>query len=235
MISIEQIRVLLQQLLPNGRAFKAPVNGWVKAFNYAISIKLNRLYLDCTALLFAIIPDNTKFTKVAAEYWERVFGLPDGTGKNLSDRKLAILQKMAFSSNVLGRQHYLYIQGQLRDAGFDVYVYENRFPYGGGTYFTRTAIDLFGGTGSQDVQHGDFQHGDVQHGGVWADKVANSVDPARDLTFNVGNTLTCTFFICGDPIGTPAYVPAARRTEFRKLILSLKPAHTVAYLFIVYT
>ena len=231
---IDDIIKLSKQLYPTGRAFKMPVDGYLDKLTYALSLSENKAYNDAVAIKSSILPDNADFTVDDATDWERRLGLIQSTA-SLSDRKLAIKRKMNHPGDISARQHYLYVEGQLQAAGFDVYVYENRFPDGGGGFDTQSPVDVFGGSGFLNSQHGQFNHGMRNHGGTWGDIVVNNIDLSRDISFSVGNNLRSTFFICGNPIGTVAYVPATRRNEFRQLILKLKPAQSVAYLFIVYT
>jgi hypothetical protein len=223
---------LFRQLLPEGIAFKAPFGGWFDTLIRAMSIRFNIAYRDSLATLDAILPDNDNFLAEDATDWERRLGMIPSTAP-LADRKEAIRRKMNHPGTIPARQHYLYVQGQLQAAGFNVFVYENRFDDGMGGLETRTP-QFLSGVGSQQNQHGQFQHGQRQHGGGWGDKVVNSLDVATDYNFNVGANLRSTFFIGGSPIGTFANIPANRRQEFRQLILKLKPTQTVAYLFINY-
>lgn len=234
MILTEAILKLAKQLYSTGRAFKIPDGSWIERFNYAIGISEAKAYNDATALLNSVLPDNNNFTADDAADWERRLGMMPSTA-SLTDRKLAIKRKLQHPGDIPARQHYLYVQGQLRAAGFDVYVYENRFDDGMGGLETKTPYELAGGSGLLGLQHGQAQHGQSNHGGRWGNLVANFLDLQQDLSFSVGANLRSTFFIGGNPVGTYAYVPQAREQEFRQLILKLKPAHTVAYLFVIYT
>ena len=177
--------------------------------------------------------DFSDFTSDDATDWERRLGMIVSPLVDLDLRKLAIKRKMNHPGDIKSRQHYLYIEGQLRAAGFDVYVYENRFPYGG-SYYTRTLFDIIGGVGIDDLQHGDKQHGDSQHGGTYSNIIANYIDETLDSNFAIPSNLRCTFFIGGSPLGQFANVPIERKQEFRQLILKLKPAQMVGYLLINY-
>jgi hypothetical protein len=233
MILIDDILILAKKFYPTGRAFKMPFGGWLERLNYALGISEAKAYNDALEILNSLLPDNADFTTDDATDWERRLGMISSNA-TLEDRKLAIKRKMNHPGDIKARQHYLYVQGQLQAAGFDVFVYENRFDDGMGGLETRSPFVVLGGLGLLDVQHGDFQHGDIQHGGIWGNVIANYIDEAEDRKFNVGNNLRSTFFICGNPIGTVAYVPAVRKEEFRQLILKLKPAQTVGYLSVIY-
>ena len=65
--------------------------------------------------------------------------------------------------------------------------------------------------------------------------IANSLDPVADSGFDIGTNFRSTFFIGGEVPGTFADVETQRQTEFRQLVLKIKPVQTVAYLFINYT
>lgn len=66
--------------------------------------------------------------------------------------------------------------------------------------------------------------------------IANYIDKSKDIGYIVGNNcgIKQTFFIGGSSIGTLATVPIARKNDFRELILKLKPAQMLGYLFINY-
>mgnify|MGYP006368264767 FL=1 len=216
-----------------------PKNGWLESLHRGLALSENKAYNDALAILNSILPDNEYFTEEDAGDWERRLGMIDSTGVPLATRKLAIKRKMNHPGDIKARQHYLYIQGQLRAAGFDVYVYENRFDDGMGGYITKSPI-VIGGFGSINAnQLGESQLADSQLGGSWGNLVVNNIELENDLPFNVGANLRSTFFIGGPALesypGTYAYVPTMRKAEFRQLILKLKPVQTVSYLFIVYT
>lgn len=191
-----------------------------------------RAYNDANSILDSALPDNDNFTADDATAWERRLGLITNTSVSLDNRKLAIIQKMNHPGNIPARQNFRYLERQLRAVGFDVYVYENRFP-SGYTYVTQDPITLSGGS-SNNNQHNDFQHGDSQHGSGYTNIVVNYIDEDMDASFNIGDNLRSTFFIGGSPIGSFANVDASRKEEFRQLILKTKPVQTVAYLFINY-
>lgn len=232
-MSIQTIVKLSRQLYPKGRAFKMPVGGVLEKLHYALAVSENQAYADAKSVLDSLLPDNDNFTANDATAWERRLGLITSTGVSLADRKLAIQRKLNYPGNSAARGHYLFLQRQLRAAGFDVYVFENRFPAYPDTYETM-APDELDPTGLVEVQHGDFQHGDQQHGSYWGNLVANNIDEDRDLNFDVGDNLRSTFFVGGTPVGTFANVDEDRKEEFRQLILRLKPTQTVGYLFINY-
>ena len=251
---IDDILKLTDQLYPSGRAFKLFKNSDLKKLHQALGLSEERAYNDALSVLDSILPDNDNFSSDDASDWERRLGMITNESVSLDSRKSAILRKMNHPGTIPARQHYLYLQGQLRSAGFDVYVHENRF-FEGGIWVTKTPEELtivdlatqmgdaqmgdfqMGGTVislGTSVQMGDAQMGDFQMGGSFNNKIVNYIDETIDETFNVGDNLRSTFFIGGTPVGQFSSVPLSRKDEFRQLILKIKPAQTVGYLLVNY-
>lgn len=229
----DKILSLTKQLYPTGRAFRMFFGSELSKLHDGLAVSEAKAYDDAMSILDSALPDNDNFTADDATDWERRLGLITNDLVPLADRKLAIIRKMNHPGTIPARQHYLYIEGQLQAAGFNVYVYENIFPGYPSGYVTKTPEEVSGGPGIV-IQHGDIQHGDAQHGGYFFEKVVNSIDVDLDIVFNVGPDLRNTFFIGGSPLGTYANVDVNRKDEFRQLILKLKPAHLVAFLFVNY-
>lgn len=229
-----KIKKLTKQLLPTGRAFKVPPSGDLDKLIDSINLSEARAYDDGLSILYDIIPDNTNFTVDDATDWERRLGLITNPAVSLSDRMAAILRKMNHPGTIKARQNYRYLQEQLQLAGFDLYVYENRFPDGMGGYITRTVADVVGSAGGQ-FNHGEFNHNQYNHGtGFFNEVVVNSLDNHTDMIFDVGSNLRSTFFVGGTPLGTFASIPKEREIELRQLILKIKPTQCVAYLILNY-
>lgn len=228
----DKILKLTRQLYPSGRAWKLPFNGFFESLHKALAVSEARAYEDAVSTMDSLLPDNPNFTADDATDWERRLGLDTNTSTLLSDRMLAIKRKLSSPGINPARANAGNLQYQLRFAGFDVYVFENRFPVYPNTYYEKT-IQQFANLAFN--QHGDHQHGDIQHGYEFSDVVINSMDQTIDSTFTVPADLRSTFFIGGLVAGTNANVPATRQVEFRHLVLQLKQAHTVAYLLINYT
>jgi hypothetical protein len=228
----DKLLFLARILYPKGRAFKMPSGGYLESLHIALSLSEERLYNDSLSTFNSLLPDNNNFTADDAADWERRLGIISNSSVPLSERKLAISQKMSEPTSD-PRQSYLYLESQLQAAGFNVYVFENRFPDGSGGYVTKTPEEL-SGVSDNPIEHGDFQHGTNEHGGVWPDILANSIYSKDDADFGVGSDLRSTFFIGGNPVGTFADVDINRREEFRQLILRIKPVQTVGFLFINY-
>lgn len=221
MAVIDDIKKLTKILLPTGRAFRMPKDGEFQKLMDGLALSEERLWADTGSTLDSIIPDNNNFSADDATLWEKRYGLITSDSVSLTDRKAAIIRKMNHPGNVKPRQNYRFIQAQLRLANFDVYLYENLSrlnPLVGGFIF----------------QHGDYQHGDAQHGGAVADKVARSIYSSEDADFDIGTNYSNVFWIGGATLGTFANVDADRETEFRDLILRLKPLNQIAYLVVNY-
>lgn len=231
-----QILALTKSLYPTGRAFRMFGESYLEKLHRAMAVGETSAYNDAIAILNSILPDTDNFTAADATDWERRLGLVSNILTPLADRKLAIKRKMNHPGTIKARQNYLYLQGQLQAAGFDVYVYENRFALYPTGYETRNPLTVFAGSGSFVVQHGDWQHGDQQHGVALnpEDRIINYIDKEDDATFDVGNNLRSTFFIAGATLATTASVLASREQEFRQLVLKIKPVQTVAFLNINY-
>lgn len=230
---IEQIIIFLtKKLYPSGRVWRMPDSGISRLFHEAIVLSEERLYNDALAILDSILPDNDNFTTDDATAWERRLGLIISLDVPLSDRKLAIARKMQHPGTQKPRQHFLYVQEELQKAGFNVFVFENRFPDGFGGFETKTPQEVAISDIGFPLQHGQSQHGSIQHGTILIEKIVNSTDSFVDATFDVGDNLKSTFFISSSVLGENAIILESRMIEFRQLVLKLKPAQTVCFPFV---
>jgi len=217
---------LARQLYPTGRAWYMNRNGTFENLHKAINRSFVRVVQDSYLTLDSVFPDNDNFSVNDATLWEYRLGLITNSSLDLATRKQIILRKMAYPGNVKARQHPLFIESQLQLAGFNVWVHENTQPYQ--TPNDILALSLVG------TQHGGItQHGlGTQHGAGGFEVIANL--STTNESYSVGSNLWATFFIGGQNLGDYANVPANRLQEFKELVLKLKPAHTVAYTFIIY-
>lgn len=238
MDTVETIVQLSRQLYPPGRAFAMPTGGDLEALHRALAQSEARAWDDAMSILDSILPDNDNFTEEDATDWERRLGIYSGTGTTLADRKLAILRKINHPGTVKARQNYLYLQNQLRAAGFDVYVYENIFSDGGGGFETRTPDEILG-IAVGDASLGGFNLGELNLGAAWADNgvtiCANHLEESRDADFSFGGNYRSSFFIAGAAVDEFADVEEVRKISFRQLILRIKPVNTAGFLFVNYT
>lgn len=221
-------------LLPTGRAFRMTTGGNMFRFFRALSATKATAYNDASALLYSLIPNNPYFTADDATDWERRLGMISNPLTPLADRKAAILRKMAAPGRNPAKGHYLTIQQELQDAGFDVYIHENIFANYPSGYSVVAPNSLYGNTNFVKTQYGQIQYGQVQYGSYYNNLIANSITREGDLGFNLGGSFRASFFIGGQVLGTYASVLAVRETEFRQLILNLKQVQNVGLLFISY-
>lgn len=221
-----------RQLYPTGRVWYMKRGGVFDRFHKAINRSFIRLIEDCGLTLDSFFPDNNNFSEEDATLWEYRLGLVTNESLPLSLRMDAIRRKFTYPGNVIARQHPLFIQSQLQAAGFDVYIHENKF-FEGGEWVYKTPGEI-AGIGVDNTQHGfGTQHGlGTQHGSSSFEVVANSANPVENYAVGGYDNLWATFFIGGENLGDMASVPESRLYEFKELILKLKPAHTVAYLFV---
>lgn len=234
MATIDKIRALTIQLLPTGRAFWKKIGGVFDTLIEGLIASEQRAYDDAVSILDNILPDNSNFTTDDATAWEIRLGLITSSLVPLADRKDAIKRKINHPGTVPARQNYRYLQGQLQAAGFDVYVYENRFPDGGGGYYTKspTLFSLLPYPRRWVMHSNVIQHGQVQHGYTFGNKVVNHIEESLDAPFGTGNNLRSTFFVGGATPGSWAIVDVNRKDEFRQLILKIKPVQEVGFLLV---
>lgn len=231
----EIIYNLTKQLFPTGRAFRIADDSVKAKLQFALSVSESQAYEDALAVLNSILPDNDQFDEADATDWERRLGMISSDLVSLPDRMLAIARKYAAPGSQPARGHYLFIERQLQAAGFNVFVYENRFPDYPSGWITMTPLEVCGDPSIlSEWQHGSSVHGISRHGIHYNNIIANSLDASVDASFNLGGTYRCTFFIGGTTLGSFAAVPFVREQEFRELILKLKQVQDIGFLFINY-
>lgn len=255
----DKIVRLIRQLYPKSRIYKLPENTFWFRLEKAEAASKARAYDDALSTLDSILPDNSNFTADDATDWERRLGLISNPSLSLDIRKAAIKRKINHPGTIKARQHYLYVQGQLQSAGFNVWIHENRFADGYGDYVTTPPegfIDIDGLGELNEFELDEIELGDATtvfpelfnfaeldtfdlggsdlNGVEYLLKIVNSIDPDSDAFFDVGDNYRSTFFIGGETPGTFADVDSSRETEFRQLVLKLKPTQTVGYLLINY-
>lgn len=229
---LQKIIKLTKQLYPTGRAFRIADNSFKRRMHEALAKSEVKAIEDSRSTLDSTLADNENYTTGDATSWERRLGLISNPAVDLEDRKLAINRKYNHPGTIPARSNFRYIEGQLRAAGFNVYVTENRFPDGLGGYVTKTPEE-FSGEEFPKIQLGDAQLGDFQLGDTIYNLCVNNLDENIDAQFNIGGSFVCTFFI-SDPYGQYADVPAIRKDEFRQLILKAKQTQAVAILIVNY-
>jgi len=222
---------LTKQLFPSGRAFKLPKNSIFQKLMYALGLSEARAYDFALSTLDRILPDNDNFTADDATLWERRLNITiQPAGLNLAERKIRINRKYAFPGTAIYRQNYRFLQDQLQKYGFNVYVHENRFPDGGGYVYVNVLDDSI-------LQHSDtVEHGyQSEMGSNTLDLIANSADPNEEYSLGTNpDNMKGLFFIGGETYPDTAKLDINQLEDFRKLVLLLKPAATVAILLLEY-
>jgi hypothetical protein len=218
----QKIIKLSKQLLPTGRAFRGAMeSNWHKLFT-ALAKTESQAYIDVTGIRYSLIPDNANFDADDATEWERRLGLISNVSLSLPVRSAPILRKMAAPGRNPAKCQYQWIEKQLQDAGFPVYVYEN--------------VPLSNPATHNPAILSPSRHGGISVHGMHSHYinhvVINSLDNNKDVIMSYD--LNCAFYIGGNPLGTMASIPAARELEFRQLILQLKKVSKIAILYVQY-
>ena len=212
----EPINTLSSQLYPSGRAWWKPKNGIFDKVHQALALSESRVENDILNLQYDILADSINMSISAIERWEYVFGIKaNGT---TADRLSMIYQRQMFPNNILARQSSSFIEQQLRLAGFEVRIFT---PY----------------TSPNSAIFGLFQFNQKLFGQIGGNIVviSNEVDENKELPFNVSEIgEKNSFYICGENLGDYANIPLVRKNEFRELVLTLKPAHSIAILNVNY-
>ena len=218
MLNSTDIVKLQKQLLPTGRAFS--VGDGTVFLSLLSSLAIERLNAINSGLgiLNQIIPDNDYFTADDATRLENLLGIYSEDSNTLENRKLAIYRKLQFPTNVKGRQHKNYLQYQLTQAGFDCKIYE-----------WSDIKDLVLSTEhSLDTEHSS----DTEHVSLlfpsYNQIIAKYIEPEKEdsLSLTLSNAVN-VFWISSTDFNTPMTLPANRVTEFRNIILHIKPLYTV--------
>ena len=145
-----------------------PVGGIMEKIHKALATSESAAYEDGLSVLDSILPDNDNFTLEDANTWERRLGLIDNPNTSLADKKLAIARKYRHPCTIKARGHYLNLERELRAAGFNVRITENR-------YLSPTIID---------EQFGVSEFGVSEFGGTLTNP--NKYEVIDPRTFNTG-------------------------------------------------
>jgi len=215
----------VELLYPSGRAFRMGEGSWRRAFHSGLADSDVQAYHDIVSIMTSAMPDNSDFDANDASNWERALGMVTNGATPIATRRAAILQRLSQPGINPAKSHYLNLEKQLQDAGFNVYVHENIPVQSPGT-LNPSIIS--------QTQYGQFQYGQKSFGGYVNNKVANHFDETIDFGFNFGSNLKACFFVGGSTLGTYANVSASRKNEFRQMIIRLKPVQNVGILFINY-
>jgi hypothetical protein len=234
----QTLQWLSQKLYPqNGRAWRMADGNIFFRLHRAINLSFARARAAALNIQDAQLPDSGNFTIDDAHAWYKRLGIYDSGLVPLADMKLAIAQKLSFPITPLNKQSLQYIEDQLQAAGFNVFVYQNKFPSGPG-FITKTPGEVLGGIPAGNAVYNNFTYGDLNYDQRWIDSgitlCVNYLEEAKDANFITGGQYRYTFFIAGATVDTFANVLASRKIEFRQLVLKLKAANMCAFLFVNY-
>lgn len=224
---------LANELYPTGRAYSIKDGKTISKVHEAINVGFIRLVQDSFFTLDSTLPDNINFSLDDCNLWEYRLGIVSNPNLDIEIRKKAILRKMSFARNIKAGQNKSFIESQLQLAGFDVYVHENKF-FEAGEWVYKTPSEILGNIGGNTQYANNVKYGQgVQYGGSTAELIANLSTTSESFAIGT-DRLWATFFIGAEVLGEYANVPSSRLKEFKELVLTLKPAHLVAFTFVNY-
>lgn len=213
----------LQHLLPTGKAWRVVIDKLLRRFFLGLAgfHEYVRDYIDM--VYEDRLPESTR--EIAG--WEKQFGIY--AAPTIPARR----QQIDAAWKATGGQSKHYLQTVLQAAGFDVFVYD-AFHYPLGTRAVRdptpyTAIPLVGTTqcgrntsrcGGRSARCNSFLANEI--GYLWNDRLANVAPPPIPSNTAYWPLLA---YVGGEPFGTLASVPSARRKEFERLIYKHFPTH----------
>jgi hypothetical protein len=240
---------IYKHLLPTGQAWSITVSKTLRRFFEGLSDQpattkefIDNVYLD-------LFPETTR----ELNEWERQFGLPltDTSGGDSDPAVIAARLALAAEWRAAGGQSPSYIQGVLQTAGFDVYVHEwwsSGPPYVARDprdYTVQPLIGLYQCTGeplapllpsqpecsslASQPQCNNFLANET-HYLVNLDLTLRAPPPVPD------DPTKWPYFIYvgGETFGTNASVDIARRAEFERLLLKLRPLQNWIVLLVDY-
>jgi uncharacterized protein YmfQ (DUF2313 family) len=241
---------VIKKLLPKGRAFRLPYENSLYKFHQAQAKEPERICDFFVDVRDSGIPPNVPADALGD--WETFLGLLTNTALTDTERNERILSKLT----AVGGQGPDYIEKQLQDAGFPVYVYENNTAAGAREYIT-----LSGDTGIQagDFLSGDFtdrlnpnsvpgdllanppvyetrkdyigsQSGDtgVESGDFQSGEYTETLLTAFEYQISADSATFVFYWFIAGPGGIydTVTLPADRQNDFESLVYQLKPAHT---------
>jgi hypothetical protein len=213
---------VFSHLLPNAKAWRLTAEKQLRQFFEGLS----DLPQDIRDFYDFIFNDIDPFKTRELEEWENQFGLPPST-LNETERR----QRLDAAWKNQGGQSPSYIQGVLRDAGFDVFVHD-WWEEGSDPPVARDPTIILSGSapiflmqdGAAIAQDG---HTDAQDGkafGLVGYPLVNR--PGADPPVSSDpNTFPYYWYVGGETFGDVAFVPTSRRDEFEYLLLKVGPTH----------
>lgn len=222
--------------VPYVTEFPLESGGILFRLHRALGISEAQVWTDARSIYDSIFPDNPNFTADDATIWEERLGIVTNN-TDLTTRIQAIVRKMNYPGTAAPRQSAAFLQSQLQAAGFNLFVYPNKFSDGMGGFVRKSPSDVLGLPDGEAI-YNNFDYGNIDYGDTYeldgVSLIANHIEESKDSDFVIGSSYAYTFFIAGSTITTFASVPLARKTELRQLILTLKRQQNIGFLFINY-
>jgi hypothetical protein len=240
---------LVTSLYPQGRAFDVKKDPFYSAVIRGVIKSYIRTVGDGNAIQVGLNPNDDDFTAEQATILEKRYGIIINKNRPLVDRKATLVARMTDPGLTLAKQHKNYIEYRLQQAGFNVFVHENRFlqPFPTSSAYSGAAYSGSSYSGNEGYDYYAIDPGSVASTG----KVRNYTKVEDDgeisgqvsasgasysgsawSTIERDNSDTqwwkSVFFIGGQTFPDSADVEATRIDEFRHLILTLKPVHSRA-------
>lgn len=224
---------IIQHLLPTGEAWRTTIDKALRRLFDGLSTIGNdaRAYIDLVYL--DLFPETTR----QLEEWERFYGLSPTASTTEASRRLALSAEW----KATGGQSAWYIQSVLRAAGFDVYVFsawESESPW-----VARDPRDYLTSALLGTTQCGEALAQCGEAGAVCGTTLVN--DPSYlvnvDLTSRAQPPLPSDparwphfMYVGAEEFGVGVAIDVARRAEFERLVLKLRPLHSWVGLFVDY-
>jgi hypothetical protein len=233
----------LSHLLPRGAAWRVTIDKTLRRFFLGLSAQpeetrayIDKVYLDLFPATARSKDDPVPAERSGAlEEWEKQFGLTPSATASEASRRLAL----AAEWQATGGQSAGYIQGVLQAAGFNVYVHE--WWSSGPPYVARdpriyTTVPRIGTNRCQSLPTTVSK----PRCSAFASQSRCNAFLANDPHYLVNKDLTRRppppvpddpmkwryfMYVAAASFPTPATVDVARRDEFERLILKLRPAH----------
>lgn len=214
---------LYKILFPTGRAWYGQRNS-DDAIYRAKAKCFNDINNNLNSVLSQILPDNESFDNDDIESWERVIA-QNNSILSSEERKSIIYNRLSYPNGELYRQTAEFIENTLRNEGFYIRVYENRF--WNGTNFESNTIGI---SNYGDI-YGEILYGEISVTGEFVSNYLNT-EIDKIYTPNFYGRENNVFFIGGETFGENAVIAPERLNEFKSLLMRLKPAHMAACLML---
>jgi hypothetical protein len=225
---------VLQHLLPRGSAWSLTVQKTLRDFFLGLAEQPTATKTFIDEVYEDLHPETTRYL---AE-WEKQFGLAPAADAVEADRRLALAAEWAAT----GGQSPRYIEDVLQTAGFDVYVHEWWDPGTGDTrdprdYTNQPLIGIYQCTGDDEF---GYPFASQPQCSAFASQPQCNGFLANDTFYLVNKDLTrrAPPRVPDDPETWPYFlyigaedfpglvaIDPARRSEFERLILKLRPTH----------